>query len=350
MTVTEPLPEGRVLAVVFGLPGPRARKAAEALREIARIGRQACIVAEINSIDDWRSTGESAIALSQFPSPEVSRHISQSGVPALVVLDNSLETAALLLADRHTDVSAIRTVSASLSCLSGRLFRDKASIRKSNARNLDGFVVRVAEGLESDICASDMNRLESLITELSTVNDGSRRTLRLAALPTGNIARLASAVLPVIDHDPGQRDEAIRVGWPGSLFLLGDSPDTPMRGPVELSGPARCVLYGPYMHLPAGAWSASVTLGLADCSGTRSFTLEVVCREVMARGRFHCNGSGLFRTRLEFEHGNPDVPIELRLFLDAGEIYGAITSIDVKLRSANSQSDDVSSHKLAFAG
>lgn len=342
-----------MLAVVFGLPGPRVRKAADALREIARIGRRTCVAAEINSVDDWRSvcvTGESVVAISQFPSPEVVTHISRSGVPVLVVLDHPPAAAALLVADHHAVVSALRTVSSSIACLSGRLFRDRASIRQSNAGNLDAFVVHIAEGLEANVCAADMNRLESLITELSTVNDGPSRMLHLAPAPTGNLSSLANSVLPVIEHDSGEHDEAVQIAWPGSLFLLGDSPDTPMHGPVELSGPARCVLYGPYLHIPPGAWSASVTLGLADCSGMRSFTLEVVCRDVVAKGRFHCSGSGLFRTRLEFEHGSPDVPIELRLFLDAGEIYGSITSIDVRLKSSKPRSREILARELDFAG
>jgi hypothetical protein len=353
LTGVEPLPEGEVLAVVFGLPGPRVRNAADALREIARIGRRTCVAAEINSVDDWRSvcaTGESTIAISQFPSPELITRISQSCVPALVVLDHPPAAAALLVADHHAVVSALRTVSSSIACLSGRLFRDKAGIRQSNARNLDAFVVHIAEGLESNICAADMNRLESLITELSTVNDDPSRTARLAPAPTAHFSSLANSVLPAIEPDPEEDDEAVRIAWPGSLFLLGDSPDTPMHDPVELSGPARCVLYGPYLHIPPGAWSASVTLGLADCAGMRSFTLEVVCGEVMTKGRFHCSGSGLFRTRLEFEHGSPDVPIELRLFLDAGEIYGSITSIDVRLKSSKPQIQEVLDRQPDFAG
>ncbi|MET0676612.1 MAG: hypothetical protein ABW175_12510 [Bradyrhizobium sp.] len=342
MTVSAKLPENdKVLAVVFGLPGPCTGKTAEALQSIARIARRECVTAEVNSIDDWQAAcemDESVIVLSPFPSLEVSAHISSIGIPALVVLNSPLDAVALLVALEHSDTSAVRAVSASVSCLSEKLFQDRISIRTSNAENLDAFVTRLAAGLASDVSAFDLNRLESLITELSTLNDALDRKLPLAL--TGNLSSLASAVLPTADHDP-DLDEGVKIDWPGSLFLLGDSPDTPMHGSVDLSGPARCVLYGPYMHLPAGAWTASVAVGLADCLGERSFTLEVVCREVIAKGRFHCRGSGTFNTRLDFQHRHPDVPIELRLFLDAGEIYGSVTKFDVSLQSSAVKESDL---------
>lgn len=352
MTVSVELPENdKVLAVVFGLPGPRTGKAAESLQSIARIARRECVTAEVNSIDDWQAAcamDENVIVLSPFPSREVSAHIASIGVPTLVVLNSPLDAVALLVALEHSDTSAVRAVSASVSCLSEKLFQDRISIRTSNADNLDAFVMRLAVGLASDVSAFDLNRLESLITELSTLNDGLDRRLPLAL--TGNLSSLANAVLPPEDQDSDIGD-GVKIDWPGSLFLLGDAPDTPMRGPVDLSGPARCVLYGPYMHLPAGAWTASVAVALADCLGERSFTLEVVCGEIIAKGRFHCRGSGTFNTRLDFLHRHPDVPIELRLFLDAGEIYGSVTKFDVSLQSSGIRASDLSvTQPLDLAG
>lgn len=352
MTVTAILPENdKVLAVVFGLPGPRTGKAAEALQSIARIARCECVTAEVNSIDDWQAAcamDENVIVLSPFPSREISAHIASIGVPTLVVLNSPLDAVALLVALEHSDTSAVRAVSASVSCLSEKLFQDRVSIRTSNAENLDAFVMRLAAGLAADVSAFDLNRLESLITELSTLNDALDRKLPLAL--TGNLSSLANAVLPPEDQD-GDTGDGVNIDWPGSLFLLGDAPDTPMRGPFDLSGPARCVLYGPYMHLPAGAWNASVAVALADCLGERSFTLEVVCGEVIAKGRFHCRGSGMFNTRLDFLHRHPDVPIELRLFLDAGEIYGSVTKFDVSLQSPGVKASDLSvTQPLDLAG
>jgi hypothetical protein len=325
--------DSTVLAVVFGLPGPRTRAAAAALQAIIQVARQECATAEVNSVQDWEkacAAGRNVVVVSQFPSPEFCTQIARSGIPALLMVDEPLQAASLLAADLPSDVVAVRAVSASVACLSTLFGQGDEIIRQSNASNLDAFIVRVAGQHDFNVSTEDLERVEVHIGELSRLGVGFG-DLPDVAEPAAGLSELAMAVLPQFG-DPVREGLAASIEWPSSLFMLGDRPDTQMQGPVDLAGPARCVLYGPYMHLPSGGWSALVTLELADCFGDRPFTLEIVCGDVIAKGRFYCEGSGAFETRLEFEHCDPHVPIELRLFQDAGEISGAIAAFDINLQ------------------
>ena len=325
--------DSTVLAVVFGLPGPRTRTAAAALQTIIQIARQECVSAEVNSVQDWDkacAAGRNVVVISQYPSPEICKQVARSGIPALIMVDEPLQAATLLAADLPSDIVAIRAVSASVACLGTLFGQGDEIIGQSNASNLDAFIVRVADQYDVNLSSQDLERVEFHVAELSRLGVVFA-DLPDVVEPTTRLSELAMAVLPKFGN-PEEEGLAASVEWPSSLFLLGDSPDTQMQGPVDLAGPARCVLYGPYMHLPSGRWSALVTLELADCFGDRPFTLEIVCGDVIAKGRFYCEGSGAFETRLDFEHRDPHVPIELRLFQDAGEISGAITGFDINLQ------------------
>jgi hypothetical protein len=329
-----PVRSSAVLATVYGLPGPRTRSAAEALQAIAQIALRQCGAVIVNSISDWDeacAAPENLIAIIQYPSPELCAHIADCAVPSLIVVDSPLHAVALLAADQNSDIQSVRTVSASAACLAQMLGRELADIRLANTNGLDAFIIGVDERSDGEIGSEELERVESHVRELSRLDDASHYRSTIAP-PAQSLIVLSEAVLPrSYDLEPTGPD--YRVAWPGSLFFLGDAPDTPMRAPVDLCGPARCLLYGPYLHLPAGCWSASVTVALAGCAGPRSFSLEAVCQDVLAKGQFYCQGSGTFETHLEFSHGNPHVPLELRLFLDSGEIYGSLTSFEIKLSS-----------------
>ena len=326
--------DSTVLVVVFGLPGPRTRAAAAALQTIVQIACRECGFAEVNSVQDWdkaNAAGGHVVVISQYPSPEICTHVAHSGIPALVIVDEPLQAVTLLAADLESDIGVVRAVSASVACLATLFGQGDAFIRQSNERNLDAFIVRVAEQHDVDLSDRDLERVECHVAELSRLGVAFGNLPDIGQ-PAASLSELAAAVLPHVE-DPDEPGMA--ADWPSSAFLLGDSPDMPMQGPVSLAGPGRCVLYGPYLHLPPGRWCALVSLGLDECFSARSFTLEIICRDVITKGRFYCDGSGVFETRLHFEHCDPHLPIELRLFQDAGEIYGSITTFAVSLQSAS---------------
>jgi hypothetical protein len=313
------------LAVVFGLPGPRTRTAVEMLQTLTEGTLHECVVAGINSVQDWQeacSVSKHFIALSQYPSPEMCMQIADNGVPALVVLDNPLHSAAQLAVDLHSDISAVRAVSASASCLAEMLGQNEAVVQTSNTRNLSTFLVRLSELGGIDVDSRELTRVRGHAGELSRLGDVFSYRSEVPA-STRNLHKLAGAALSQMGDG--------RVEWPASLFLLGDCPDMPMRGPIDLAGPARCLLYGPYMHLPSGFWDACMTVAITGNDGGQSFNVEVVCGGAIGGGRFHCQGSGSFEVVISFEHRNPHLPIELRVSSDSGAIYGSLIRFGVKL-------------------
>lgn len=328
------------LAVVFGPPGPTTAAVVELLQAVVRGGRKDSIVAEVDTQQDWEAAcaaGNPFIAVSQYPLPDLLRDPDFSRTPAIAVTADPMHSVAHLVEEQLSDIGAVRSVSASISCLLDKWALDETEARAQNARNLVLFLTRLAEASGVNVSLADIERIELQAGQLADRLADICARKQTGPLPANNsLWALAAAALPQ-RRDPCRGDGRIQTMWLGPLFLLGDVPDTWMRGPVDLSGPARCVLYGPYLHLPPGHWSARLVLGLAGHDGVEAFTVEIVCGDVIAKGRFSTEGSGLFEVGMDFIHRDPHIPIEFRLFLDAGAIFGWLSRFEVclELRERN---------------
>jgi hypothetical protein len=311
--------------------------AAEVLQTITLAAHQQCAIIEANSMLDWEricSVNRKVIAISQYPSPEFTTYIEDSGIPTILVVDSPLQSVAYLVGERQSDAIAVRAISASFSCLARKFTQNESETQSSNSRNLTEFLIRLAKIGGIEVSEAELDRVELQAIELASRFYGlAKHGVGISPQMNGACA-LAEVVLPRWG-DLQRSGCGARVEWPASTFFLGDLPDTPMWEPVDLAGPARCILYGPYLHLPSGQWKASMKVGLAGYDGGQSFMVEVVCREVIAKGRFRCDGVGLFEIQVDFVHLSPHVPIELRLFLDAGAIYGSLSCFEVSLKASN---------------
>jgi hypothetical protein len=300
------------------------------LQAMAEFALQQCAVVQTNTLDDWKNAcraGTRFVAISQYPSPDLCKRIELLAIPVIIVAGNPLQSLTHLLYERHSGANAVRAISASFSCLAHMLRQGHVEIEAANAENMTAFFVRLTE--LSGVNSNDLNfeRAEERAAELTSEFDIRRAGETEASLVNRTLAKETLSQLGHLE----QLGTGASIGWPGSAFLLGDFPDTPMRGSFDLTGPARCVLYGPYLHLPPGYWNVSMVIGLSRYEGRQMFAVEVVCDEVVAKGCFCAHGAGLHRVDIEFLHCNPHVPVELRIFLSEGAIDGFLDRFDVSL-------------------
>jgi hypothetical protein len=323
------------LAVVFGLPSAVTLAIAEMLLTIARVARQDSFVTEVDSLQGFEvacATGQPFVAVSQFPSMELLKHLDAELVPEIVISADPMRSVAHVLRDQ-SEVGAVRSVSASISCLFSKLTQHGSEIQERNAKSLAVFFKRTAALVGAECNGAHSDRIDLQAIELAERFAGMCVRQSVQQLPANSLWPLAAAALPTDFLHSGGR---VEVTWPGRLFLLGDFPDTWMQGPIDISGPARCLLYGPYLHLPAGHWNVQLVIGVAGHDGRQAFVVEVVCAEVVAKGSFSIEGSGLFEIEMDFVHRDPNTPLEIRLFLDVGAIYGWVSRFEVSLCCATS--------------
>ena len=123
--------------------------------------------------------------------------------------------------------------------------------------------------------------------------------------------------------------------WEPELFYSTEAPTgqppAAVSGPIDLTGRARFLVYGPYINLPPGAWSANVVVGFSSEAAEMSFVVEVVAGSQLAYTRVQPTGEQVVEAALQFTIGNSvDRPVEIRIVneraaFDGRLVFGYVT-------------------------
>lgn len=122
------------------------------------------------------------------------------------------------------------------------------------------------------------------------------------------------------------------VEWPVDFLLSGDRPDAYLDPTIELCGPARLLGYGPYLHLPLGAWVLEVILEVSDNWSGNEGEVSVL-EEGKERGRatFPLEPSGRYQIGIPFVVESPKSPLEIYIRTNEGAIEGVITIETIRI-------------------
>jgi hypothetical protein len=140
-------------------------------------------------------------------------------------------------------------------------------------------------------------------------------------------AIIDGAFEPYIAHFGGAPLE--RLVWEPELFYVTVDPPSagllPLTGPVDVTGRTRFVVYGPFINLPPGAWSADVVLGFsAETSGV-AFIIEVFAGSQLAHARIEVAGEQVIQSRLYFTIENSvDQAVQIRVFNERAAFDGRL--------------------------
>jgi len=141
---------------------------------------------------------------------------------------------------------------------------------------------------------------------------------------------LCAAVASYVGLTEGQWPQ--QIVWPLALFHRPDG--RPWRAPIDLTGPARVVLYGPYLHLPVGQWTARVEFEIDGAVSGVEASTDVVVNEVVTEKTFEMPAKGIFAYELSFRVENPHQWVEIRLFIKKSAIEGVFLPRSVGVRPA----------------
>lgn len=112
--------------------------------------------------------------------------------------------------------------------------------------------------------------------------------------------------------------------WPPFALLRPDFPDRLTVGPIDLTGPARFIYYGPYFALPLGRWRADLVLEVSDCYSDNQIAIDVVSGDVLAAVKAKLPVQGVYGCELVFDVRAPSNPVEIRVQLLTGAIEGML--------------------------
>jgi hypothetical protein len=322
------------------------------VRNVVELGVGAHELVNANSTVDLRKTfaelgpGHDARAVfySDLPDADLCALFIKARAPMVLFMDAFDDVVTYVSKSRAMSVpESIRLASRSLCALEPLLRSDV--VLKFNSRAyrspLKDLVPAIGAFFELALPATKVGEIVS-----SLLNDGSAyprlsdylyRAFADATPPGTAIHKLAPDDRRLVSQ-LGLAYSAIAAGrpfdqmdWPVSLYMSSDHPEGPFPGRVELLGPSRFIAYGPYLHLTAGQWQATVVLEVADNLSGNQLYVDVCAGEILSVITTELPAAGTYTFQIGFEITNPLEPVQLRFRILSGAIEGVFTLSGTRL-------------------
>lgn len=327
--------EGNAIPLaVGGLPSPESIFTIHCVADIAGRTRGAIKVLPFNAAEDSKSLVEatsSEPALLFFDTPDTQSRdlLLATRAPIVVVMGDFAETARFCMVARNLDaLQAARFVSQSFSCLEPLRRQDHVrQIVLDRTASLPEWIDQVAAwlGLEPSAWWPDRQQMLADYAAWPTVEAAIHGLVQFADPASAADERLSASTHALFETLGTfyQSSSIDTVFWPADCLLEPGDPAFPVSGAIPLTGPARMLTFGPFMHLPPGRWSASYQFEVDDHPAGNAMEFDVLNGDkVLDSRRARPDGAGKFGFGCEFEIEESRLPVENRAILAEGSIGG----------------------------
>ena len=138
--------------------------------------------------------------------------------------------------------------------------------------------------------------------------------------------------------------------WERELFFVSDRPNERATGVIDVTGRARRLVDGPYIMLPPGSWSLSLTVLFSRETTEHDFLLEVVAGRQVASRTIRPHAEGAFEVNLAFTiEANTDHPIAIRLSTQRAAFDGTVAVVGAVLTTDGAALAETGSAAVAAA-
>lgn len=346
-----------MLLCVLGSPSPFSAFGIHVVRTLAAymIGDHhyvhICTTEQLR--DAWQTrNGRPVVLYSDYLEPRIVDVLIQAGAPTVWFLDDLRDTALHCARAREVELRlGVHFTIQSLCSLLPFIPRPHVTRVRRPGHHVDmGRLVReiafafgrdVGDDLVERVCRH-LSPAEDEPTEVS-IEDCMRTvigpTLPLHAWTT----MLHSADRRTLDevisgYDALFEGRRATFHWPSSFFVSGSAPYGPILGPIDMTGPARCLAFGPQLHMPMGRWVVHAFFAVAENLSGNVLKADVVANgEVVAEATGNMPIAGRFTFTIEFENASTMLPVDLRFTMMTGAIEGVFELLGVAVEPASDE-------------
>jgi hypothetical protein len=121
--------------------------------------------------------------------------------------------------------------------------------------------------------------------------------------------------------------------WPRELFIVNGDSGKGLADALDVRGGIRILIFGPYIHLPAGSWTARVLLGFSPETAGHTFLIDAYSGGQLSSTSFQPERGGVYTVDLNFSLGEPSGQgVEIRVWVWGDYARGQVAFGHVTLR------------------
>lgn len=328
---------------VGGLPSPESIFTVHSVAEIIRRTRGTVRGVALNAGADAGLLAEASAAapiVPYFDAPDrdACAALLATGAPIVVVMGDFAQTAQFCMVARELDpLQAARFVSQSFCCLAPlRRHSQVRSITLDKVQDLGSWFDEVAGwlGLDPSMWSDTRTQMVAEYAAWPTVDAAIN-----ALVPNAHAAMLGWEHVPAAtqalfatfatSYHAAAMDA---IFWPGESILEPGSPVASVGDAIPLTGPARLLTFGPFMHLPPGRWRARYQFQVDAHPAGNAIVFDVAHgAEVLVSHRVSIDQAGTFGIDCEFLVHEPRLAVENRAILAEGSIGGFFKPMGIGL-------------------
>jgi hypothetical protein len=280
-----------------------------------------------------RTDASHFVVCSRQPGGGVQTALTQAGRRFVAVLDKPLIALRdLALRPGYDLVAATREVACSCAAMSGYAsFPGALVLTADTGQNPLSIATAIARHLDFDVSEPEIEKIICALRDEGIVPGCSEESIWWDSLTEPEHALVNGALGAYVDHFAG--GDLTSITWERELFLIGDEPNEKATRAIDVTGRARCLIYGPYIMLPAGSWSVSVLLGFSKEAAELGYVVEIVAGAHLSRVNLQPEGGGVFEANLTISiEASINHPVEVRLFNEQAGFDGKLALGQVTLR------------------
>ena len=331
---------------VFGVSTPFAYWGFNLVCRVVEAIAGATLHLHITSLEQLREgfarrNGGSVVLTSDFPDATLARFVCSSELPLIAFSDDLGDTLDWGMTSRGLGAVeaarlSVRVISAlALPFSSNRTLLIAGNRHESPERIATAVIEHLFPGRGDWLASRTFDYLtdSGQIARDITVDRGGYRTAEYESPTSAKLREeMKRTVNEYSDLMAGCWPQEIE--WPLEMFTRPDN--RAIRDPVDLTGPARALFYGPYLNLPVGDWIARVEFEIDGALSGVEALADVRVNEAVTEKSFEMPAKGIFAYELSFHVADPHHPIEIRLFTKKSAIEGVFLPRSVKVRPQRS--------------
>lgn len=289
----------------------------------------------VNTLDELaaavlRTRASHLIACSRQPVVQLQIEILQGKRPFVVTIGDPRAALRNLSERAGYDIAgATRAVASSCAAML-TLTKAPGALVVSGSDATDAITVAaaIADHLEVPTSRIEIATIVSELSEAGLTPDHDEGSAWWSGLGERDQAVVNGALLPYVSRLTPDADLEPLVWEPELFYIFEDPPATsliPAIRPVDITGRARVLVYGPFINLPPGSWSANVVLGFSAETAGMGFVVEVFAGRQLCRTRVEPSAEEIVETNLHFVIDNSiDQPVQIRIFSERATFDGRL--------------------------